>query len=165
MAFGLTPEYHCMASAHSARRGLATAAGGIVVVGAGAATGVVISDMNAAWHDNAALEAASEVAAQPADLAPVRPVVVTLIEERHITPEPVIVRKKVYRTVVVGSGGAAQPAAPSATSAPRTTTPTTSTPRSTTPRATAPRTVVAPAPKAPAPASGTSGSGTTSTTS
>jgi hypothetical protein len=154
-----------MALAHSARRGLATAAGGLVVVGAGATTGVIVADMDATWNDQAALEAAATVAAQPAELAPVRPVVVTLIEERHVTPEPVIVHKKVYRTrIVTGSGGAARPAAPSRPSTPQKAT-APSKPQSTQPKPAKPRTIVAPAPKAPAPASGGSGSGTTSKTS
>lgn len=157
-------DHRCMAFAHSARRGLATAAGGLVVVGAGATTGVVVADLHSSWSDEQALEAASAVAAQPADVAPVRPVVITLTEERHITPEPVIVRKKVYRTRVVTPGGAAQPAAPART-ATRQSAPRTATTGPTKPRSTAPRTVVAPAPKAPAPASGNAGSGTTSTTS
>lgn len=150
-----------MTSAHSARRGVATAAGGLVVIGAGAAAGVIIADMHATYADQAALEAASSVAAQPEELDPVRPVVVTIVEERHITPEPVIVHKKVYRTVVVD--GAPQKA-PRQTTQRRTTTGSTSK-SATAPRPSTPRTVVAPAPKAPAPSPAKATSGTKSKTS
>lgn len=155
-----------MTLAHSARRGIATATGGLVVVGAGAAAGMFIADMQATWADEEALETASTVAAQPADVAPVRPVVVTLIEERHVTPEPVVVHKKVYRTRIVGGGtSGATSQAPQQTAPRRTTTSGSARPAASAPKPQKPRTVVAPAPKAPAPSSGKASSGTTSKTS
>ncbi len=147
-----------MTFTNSARRGIATATGGLVVVGAGAASGLIIADMHATWADQAALEAASAVAAQQAEIAAVPPVVVTKIKERHVTPDPVIVRKKVYRTRIVG-GTTGQPRQ----SAPRRTTSSgSSRPAASAPKPRKPRTVVAPAPKAPAKSSGQASSGTTS---
>ncbi len=106
-------------------------------MGAGAATGLIVAGMQTAWSDAAALNAASQVAAQPGELQPVHPVVVTRTEEEHITPDPVVIHKKVYRTEDSGGATAPRPApgqqgaAPSTASKPS-------------------RTVVAPAPKAPA---------------
>jgi hypothetical protein len=151
-----------MTSTHSARRGIATAAGGLVVVSAGAASGLIIADMHATWADQAALETASAAGARPADVAQGRPVVVTLTEEQHVTPEPVIVHKRVYRTRIVGDG--ASPA-PQQTAPRRTTSNGSTRPAAAPPKLQQPRAVVAPAPRAPAPSSGRASSGTTSKTS
>jgi hypothetical protein len=116
------------------------AAGSAVAVGAGAATGLMVAGMQTAWSDAAALNAASQVAAQPGELQPVHPVVVTRTEEEHITPDPVVIRKKVYRTE--DSGGTGRATAPRPTPGQQGAAPSTASKPS--------RTVVAPAPKAPA---------------
>lgn len=137
-----------MTLSHRARRTIALASGGVVAVGAGAVTGLAVAGMQASWSDATALQAASEVAARPGDLQPVHPVVVTRVEEHHVTPDPVVVHRKVYRTrVVSGAGQVSGPSAPRTSSSrvspsrPRTGASTPSTSR---------RTAVAPAPKAPA---------------
>jgi hypothetical protein len=90
----------------SVRRGVAAVSSGALVVGAGAAVGVMTADMSARWAQETALEAAAQVVADPAsDVTVPRPVVVTRIEERHVTPTPVVVHRKVY--VRVPSAGAA----------------------------------------------------------
>jgi len=128
------------------------ATGGMVVVGAGAASGLIVADMHSTWAKGAALDAAAETAAQAPDLGPVRPDTIILIEERHVTPKPVEVHKKVYRTRVVGgsSSGGTSASQRRTTSQPRTT------------AAKPTRTVVAPAPKAPAPSTKTAPAKTTS---
>jgi hypothetical protein len=137
-----------MSAKQSARRGVAVVSSGALVVGAGAAVGVLAADMSAQWSQQAALEAAAEVVADPVnDVTVPRPVVVTRIEERHITPKPVVVHRKVYVR------------APTRQVAPRAQKPRATTAPQRTPARSAPapqpsRKVVAPAPAAPqAPAS------------
>ncbi len=109
----------------------ASAGGGALVVGAGAAVGFLAASMHAQWSEGAAIEAAAVPSVEP---QPVRPVVVTVIEERHVTPEPVVVYRKVYTTRTVRKPAAAPKPAPAK--------------RRTAPK-TASRTVVEPAPSAP----------------
>lgn len=110
----------------------ASAGGGALVVGAGAAVGFLAASMHAQWSEGAAIEAAAAVPS--VEPQPVRPVVVTVIEERHVTPEPVVVYRKVYTTRTVRKPAAAPKPAPAK--------------RRTAPK-TASRTVVEPAPSAP----------------
>lgn len=139
-----------MSGKQSARRGVAVVSSGALVVGAGAAVGVLAADMSAQWSQEAALAAAAQVVDAPvSDLTVPRPVVVTLIEERHVTPKPVVVHRKVYVRIPSSKSPARQPApraqAPRAKAAPKGT----SIPPAA--KARPPRTVVAPAPAAPAP--------------
>jgi hypothetical protein len=108
-----------MSRKQSVKRGVAVVSSGALVVGAGAAVGVLAADMSDQWSQQAALEAAAQVVPDPvSDVTVPRPVVVTLIEERHVTPKPVVVHRKVYIRVPAG-----QPAnrgqAPQAKSAPQ----------------------------------------------
>jgi hypothetical protein len=156
-----------MSARHVVRRGVATAGSGALVVGAGLALGVLVADMATDWSAReagvlagadavAAGDAAAETAAAlaagdavAAGDAALPPRVVTRIVERHVTPEPVVVHRRVYRTTE-GSGSrrttsAVAPRAPRTVARPS-------------------RRVVAPAPAAPrrtpvrAPASTTSAS-------
>jgi hypothetical protein len=124
---------------HKVRRGVAVMSSGALVVGAGAAVGVVAADMAAQWSDQAALKAAAQVVEDPGNDATIpRAVIVTRIKERHVTPKPVVVHRKVY-VRVPSTQGAARVQAPqkrAVRSAPR-------------PRPS--RRVVAPAPAAPKP--------------
>lgn len=128
-----------MSRKQSVKRGVAVVSSGALVVGAGAAVGVLAASMSDTWSQQAALEAAAEVVPDPVrDVTVPRPVVVTRTEERHVTPEPVVVHRKVYVRVPSGQGSA-----PRATAAPQ---------RPSTRSAAKPRpsrTVVAPAPAAP----------------
>jgi len=118
---------------------------GALVVGAGAAVGVLAADMSAQWSDEAALKAAAQVVEDPGNDAILpRAVIVTRIKERHVTPKTVVVHRKVY-VRVPSSHGAARVQAPRARSAPQK-----RTVRSA-PKARPSRRVVAPAP-APKPA-------------
>ena len=135
-----------MSGKQSVRRGVAVVSSGALVVGAGAAVGVLAADMSAQWSAKAALEAAAQVVEEPVSDLPVpRPVVVTRIEERHVTPKPVVVHRKVY-VRVPSSQGAARVQAPRAKSTPQK-----RTVRSA-PKPRPSRRVVAPAPAAPKPA-------------
>jgi hypothetical protein len=90
--------------------------------------------MSDTWSQEAALKAAAQVASERAsDVTVPRPVVVTLTEERHVTPKPVVVHRKVYVRVQSGQGRAAPQRQPARTA--------------TKPRPS--RRVVAPAPAAP----------------
>jgi hypothetical protein len=134
-----------MSAQQSVRRGVAVISSGVVVVGAGAAVGALAADMSDEWSQQAALEAAAQVVADPvSDVTVPRPVVITRIEERHVTPKPVVVHRKVYIRVPARQG-APRPQAPRATSAPQ------RQPAAPAAKARPSRTVVAPAP-APAPA-------------
>ena len=134
-----------MSGRESARRGMAVVSSGALVVGAGAAVGVLAADMAAQWSQDAALEQAAQlVAEQVSDVAVPRPVVVTRIEERHVTPEPVVVHRKVYIRVPARQGSAPRAQAPRAKAAPQ------RQPARSAPMQKPSRTVVAPAP-APAP--------------
>ena len=94
-----------MSRKQSVKRGVAVVSSGALVVGAGAAVGVLAADMSAQWSRQAALAPAAQVVADPViDVTVPRPVVVTRIEERHVTPEPVEVRRKVYVQVPSGQG-------------------------------------------------------------
>lgn len=134
-----------MSAKQSVRRGVAVLSSGAVVVGAGVTVGALAADMSDEWSQRAALEAAAQVVADPiSDVTVPRPVVVTRIEERHVTPKPVVVHRKVYIRVPAGKS-APRPQAPRAKAAPQ---------RQPATSAAAPRpsrTKVAPAP-APAPA-------------
>ena len=92
---------------------------GALVVGAGVTVGVLAADMSDEWSQQAALEAAAQVVADPvSDVTVPRPVVVTRIEERHVTPKPVVVHRKVYIRVPAGQS-APRPQAPRAKAAPQ----------------------------------------------
>lgn len=142
-----TPADHWhMSGSQSVRRGVAAASSGALVVGAGAAVGVLTASMADQWSHQAALEAAGQVAAAPvADVSVPRPVVVTRIEERRITPEPVVVHRTVYVRVPSGQGQPPRAQAPRAQAAPQRTVRSAPKPRPS-------RKVVAPAPAAPRPA-------------
>jgi hypothetical protein len=132
-----------MGRKQSVKRGVAVVSSGALVVGAGAAVGVLAADMSARWSQKAALEAAAQVVPDPvSDLTVPRPVVVTLIEERHVTPKPVVVHRKVYVRVPSGQG-AVRVQTPRAKAAPQQ-----RTVRSA-PKPRPSRRVVAPAPAAP----------------
>jgi hypothetical protein len=92
------------------------------------------------------LEAAAQVVEEPAsDVTVPRPVVITRIEERHVTPKPVVVHRKVYIRVP-STQGAARVQAPRAKSAPQ------KRAVRSAPKPRPSRTVIAPAPAAPPPA-------------
>lgn len=134
-----------MAIKHSLTRGVATAGGGVLVLGAGMAVGALAADMHASWAAQDALRAAAAVSSDTTpDLVIPRPVVVTRTVEEHVTPEPVVVHKKVYRTVRSGGGS-------SSASAPRRA-PSSGSSKKSSGTSKPSRTVVAPAPAAPAPA-------------
>ncbi len=119
---------------------------GALVVGAGASVGILAAQMADQWSTQAALEAAASVVVDPAaDFNVPRPVVVTRIKVRRITPDPVVVHKKVYVQSPTAQAPAPQYQAP----APRVA----SAPRTSTTRSQPSRRVVAPAPapKPPAP--------------
>jgi hypothetical protein len=134
-----------MSRKQSITRGVAVLSSGALVVGAGAAVGVLAADMSAQWSQEAALEAAAQVVSDPVpDVTVPRPVVVTRIEERHVTPKPVVVHRKVYVRVPAGQS-APRAQSPRGQAAP---------PRQPAKAATKPRTsrkVVAPAPAPAAP--------------
>lgn len=132
-----------MSRKQSVKRGVAVVSSGALVVGAGAAVGVLAADMSAQWSQEAALEAAAQVVPDPvSDLTVPRPVVVTLIEERHVTPKPVVVHRKVYVRVPAAQGSAPRAQTPRAKGAERQ-------PVRSAPKPRPSRTVVAPAPAAP----------------
>ena len=119
MACRTGADHGDMSGKQSVRRGVAVVSSGALVVGAGAAVGVLAADMSAQWSAKAALEAAAQVVDEPvSDLTVPRPVVVTRIEERHVTPKPVVVHRKVY-VRVPASQGAVRVQAPRAKSAPQ----------------------------------------------
>jgi hypothetical protein len=88
----------------SSRRGLAAAAGGVLVLGSGMSVGILAADMQ---HDWTAAEASRQQAAVLADpvAAPPEPVVVIRTKVRHVTPDPVVVHKKVYSSGQAQSPG------------------------------------------------------------
>lgn len=90
---------------HSIRRNLVTASSGAIVITSGVAVGIVAADLRASWSQDELSRLATEVPPDPAvALAASRPVIVTVVKETHVTPDPVVVRKKVYRTrVAAGS--------------------------------------------------------------
>lgn len=134
-----------MSAKQSVRRGVAVLSSGAVVVGAGGAVGALAADMSDEWSQQAALEAAAQVVSDPvSDVTVPRPVVVTRIEERHVTPKPVVVHRKVYIRVPAAQS-APRPRAPRANTAPQRQPATSAAP----PRPS--RTVVAPAPAPAAP--------------
>jgi hypothetical protein len=142
-----------MAITPSMKRGAATTAGGALVLGAGMSVGILAAGMQHAWASESALRQQAEVQGVATTVVP-DPVVITRIRVRHVTPEPEVVHKKVYRTVPGSSS--------SGTSAAR---------RSTSSRtgsgsgtSGASRTTVAPAPR-PAPARAKAPASTTSKTS
>ncbi len=119
---------------------MAVVSSGALVVGAGAAVGVLAADMSDEWSQQAALEAAAQVVVDPvADVTVPRPVVVTRIEEHHVTPEPVVVHRKVYVRVPAGQGSTTRAQAPQPRAATRQ-------PARPAPASKPSRTVVAPAP-------------------
>lgn len=118
------------------------------------AVGILAADMQHDWAGREALrEQAAVQAASPVD-AP-EPVIVTRTTVRHVTPEPVVVHKKVYRKV--HSTGQSKDPAPARAAVPRSTSGKAGTPSSR-------RTVVTPAPR-PAPARAKAPAATTSTSS
>lgn len=144
------------------RRGAAAVASGALVVGAGASVGALSAHMSAGWTEQAALDSAAQVVADP--VVP-KPVVVTRIKKRHVTPDPVIIHKQVIVHVPAGQGGQAQAPVSTSSGSTSSTSQVTSQPSRTTSTRTQPsRTVVAPAP-APPKTSGGSSAGTTSKTS
>lgn len=82
----------------TSRRTLSAAAGGALVLGSGLSVGILAADMQHRWAGEQALREAEAVTAAALAKDP-EPVIVTVRTVRHITPEPVVVRKKVYRTV------------------------------------------------------------------
>lgn len=150
-----------MTARHVLRRGVATAGSGALVLGAGLALGVTVADMAADWSARVPVDeltaAAQDSPGQGSavgqvdaggDALPARPRVVTRIVERHVTPEPVVVHRRVYRETT-DSSRVTSPRSPR-------------TPR-TVPRPS--RRAVAPAPAAPRPAPARAPSRTTSTAS
>lgn len=135
---------------------MAAAGSGAMVVGAGLALGVTVADMAADWSARetpgtlASGPAATDPTATDGDAAPLPPRVVTRVVERHVTPEPVVVHRKVYRTS--GGSDSRSTASTGTRRAPRTV----SRPS---------RRVVAPAPAAPRPAPVRAPASTTSTSS
>ncbi len=95
------------------RRALASAGGGALVIGAGASTGVLAVHLQAQWSAMSSVDATS-VPVEPGPQSRSAPpaVVVTVIEERHVTPEPVIVHRKVYTTRTVPAPRASVPQPP-----------------------------------------------------
>jgi hypothetical protein len=109
----------------------------VIVVGAGAAGGLVTAHLQAQWAAQEALEVAAATPLDHSnDVTVPHPVVITVIEERRITPEPVIVHRKVYRTVGAPTGSQPRRQSPPAPGV-----------RTSNPKPG--RAVVAPAPKAP----------------
>jgi hypothetical protein len=135
------------------RRTVSAAAGGALVLGSGLSVGILAADMQHRWAGEQVLREAEAVTAAALSPDP-EPVIVTVRTERHITPEPVVVHKKVYRTV----RGKAPVKAAERRSAP------TKPAKKSAGSSTRPRTVVAPAP-APAPAKAPAPAATTSKTS
>jgi len=120
-------------SPHSLRRSLVSASGGVVVIASGAAVGMLAAEMAHSWSEAETWRLATRVPPDPTgDVTAARPVVIMVVEETHVTPEPVVVRRKVYRTRVVPGS----PSTITVRSRPRTT-----------------RTVVTPPRSAPRPAS------------
>lgn len=107
-----------------------------MVVGSGAAAGMVTVHLQDQWAAQEVLEAAATTPLDHSnDVLVPHPIVITVIEERRVTPEPVVVHRKVYRSVGTPTGS--QPPPPSRPSpGARSSTPTSN------------RAVVAPAPKA-----------------
>lgn len=147
-----------MSRRQSVKRGVAMVSSGALVVGAGAAVGVLTAEMSGQWSDQAAIKAAAQVVEDPGNDDPIpRAVIVTRIKERHVTPEPVEVHRKVYVRVPSGTQGTRAQAARAKASTPqrRTAAPA--------PKPRPSRKVVAPAPAAPkAPASAPKAKSTTS---
>ena len=109
MACRTVADHGVMSRKQSMGRGVAALSSGAVVVGAGAAVGVLAADLSEQWSREAALQAAAQVVADPASHVTVpRPVVITRIEERHVTPEAVVVHRKVYVRVPARQGSAPQ---------------------------------------------------------
>lgn len=106
-----------MSRRHAATRGIAGLSSGVLVVGAGASLGILAAQMHEQWSAKATLEAAAEMAAAPqdppaAELPFPRPVMVTVVKERHVHPEPVIVHRKVYVTRTAPTAGGRVAASP-----------------------------------------------------
>jgi hypothetical protein len=75
--------------------------------------GGAAAEMSAQWSRQAQLTMAAEAAALPvSDLTDPRPVVITRIEERHVTPKPVVVHRKVYVRAPARQGSAPRAQAP-----------------------------------------------------
>lgn len=129
---------------------MASASTGAVVVGAGLTVGVLAADLQADWVSQAHIDAAMAAPEPGTDLTVPRPVIVTRTEERHVTPDPVVVHEKVYTSSGSGSIG----------TAPRTSSGGSSSGGSSSGGSS--RTVVRPAPAAPAPAKAPASSGSTS---
>jgi hypothetical protein len=152
------------------RRGVAAVASGALVVGAGASVGALAAHMSSGWAQEAALESAADVVAAPtAEVVLPKPVVVTRIKKRHVTPDPVIIRRKVIVRVPAAQGAAPRDQAEvrtsprSTSSRPQSAKPPTRTKAVPAPRKQPSRTAVAPAPAAaPAKTSGGTSTGTTS---
>jgi len=68
------------------------------VLGSGMSVGVLAADMQRDWSVAEGLRQQAELQAAAATQTP-EPVVVTVTKIRHVTPEPIVVHKKVYRTV------------------------------------------------------------------
>ncbi len=128
------------------RRSVAAVSSGALVVGAGAAVGLLSAGMADEWSHQAALRAASEPVAEAVsiDAPSPSPKVITRVKIRRITPDPVIIRKKVIVRVPVQAQSAPRTAPQGTTSS--------STSRSAPGGGTPSRKVIAPAPKPAAPA-------------
>jgi hypothetical protein len=94
---------------HALRRGVATVAGGTLVIGAGAAVGVLAASMQSDWQVQAAAKAQAKSDANPSLVGdvPVRhPVERDEIEEEHVEGAPVVVyRQAPGSTSQAGSSG------------------------------------------------------------
>ncbi len=119
---------------------------GALVVSAGASVGMLAARMADDWSQQAALQAAAEPVAQVPGVVEPRPKVVTRVRIRRITPDPVIVRRKVIVHVPAGAQAATR-------SAPRSTGSSAAASGGSSGRSAPSRRVIAPAPQAaPAPA-------------
>ncbi len=86
-----------MTRKRSVPRSVAVVSSSALVLGAGASVGALSAELSAQWSRGQAHEAVAAALAVPkSDLTDPRPVVITRIEERHVTPEPVEVHRKVY---------------------------------------------------------------------
>lgn len=126
----------------SLRRRIASTSSGALLIGAGMSVGLLTADNARHWSEQIQLAAdaqTSPIVGEPTlGIDRPRPVIVTRVKERHVTPDPVIVHRKVSGS----SGGQAS----SRITQPRST----STRTRTKSRPT--RTTIAPAPAAPRPA-------------
>lgn len=82
----------------SSRRGLAAAAGGVLVLGSGMSVGILAADLQHDWVAGEAISQQATVVNAERAAAP-DPVVVIRRKVQHVTPEPVVVHTKVPSSV------------------------------------------------------------------